>query len=308
MSVSIIITAHNQADTVGRTIDSALTQRCGDTEIIVVNDGSTDDTDGVLRRYGNAIKVITHYSSIGLYRSRFEAINAASNSWITFVDGDDFLAPAAIDRCLASADSTQPQIIQMSIMRRFRRLAGLTTPLQFQRYDTNRVFDAITHDYRLFPVQCCGKLYSAPLLKQLTTDHIDYNGFWGEDRLFNLAILSLNPKIIVCRQARYIYNWGGATSLPSDRLAEYITVYSLKREFLSQNGLLTPDIDSLLSKELMELIDYNTRQSINSGLSKAVIIDRLNNCGAEIDDPVEIYNRAKRSVSRRIKRLIRQML
>src|SRR5208282_3266674 len=58
VAVSVVIPAYNAAATIGEAIESALAQDFRDREIIVVNDGSTDSTGEVLRRYGDRIRVI----------------------------------------------------------------------------------------------------------------------------------------------------------------------------------------------------------------------------------------------------------
>ncbi|MGH7908141.1 MAG: glycosyltransferase family 2 protein, partial [Candidatus Binataceae bacterium] len=58
MRVSIITAAYNSERTLARAIDSGLAQRFESFELIAVNDGSTDGTAAILRKYGGRIKVI----------------------------------------------------------------------------------------------------------------------------------------------------------------------------------------------------------------------------------------------------------
>ena len=57
--VSVIIPVYNGAATIGRALASVFAQTFTDYEVVVVNDGSTDDTASVLSRYGDRIRVIT---------------------------------------------------------------------------------------------------------------------------------------------------------------------------------------------------------------------------------------------------------
>jgi glycosyltransferase involved in cell wall biosynthesis len=86
--VSVIIPAYNCARTVAETLDSALAQDHPDTEIIVVNDGSTDDTLSVLRRFGERIRVIDQKNA-GPPAARNTGLQAASGDFIAFLDADD---------------------------------------------------------------------------------------------------------------------------------------------------------------------------------------------------------------------------
>ena len=87
-SVSVIIPTFNRAHCVSRAINSALdqSQRCH--EVIVVDDGSSDDTPEVLRTYGDRIRVLRQ-SNGGVSRARNAGIQAASGEWIAFLDSDD---------------------------------------------------------------------------------------------------------------------------------------------------------------------------------------------------------------------------
>ncbi|MEF7616854.1 glycosyltransferase [Aquincola sp. MAHUQ-54] len=86
--VTVIIPAYNCAATVAETLESALAQDHPATEIIVVNDGSTDGTLDVLRRFGDRIRVIDQKNA-GPPAARNAALQAARGDYIAFLDADD---------------------------------------------------------------------------------------------------------------------------------------------------------------------------------------------------------------------------
>lgn len=86
--VSTIIATYNNEATVGQAIDSALAQEFAGQEIIVVNDGSTDDTQTILAGYGDQIRVIDQTNQ-GVSRSRIPAAAVASGEYLAFLDADD---------------------------------------------------------------------------------------------------------------------------------------------------------------------------------------------------------------------------
>ncbi|NLW84235.1 MAG: glycosyltransferase family 2 protein [Phycisphaerae bacterium] len=86
--VSIIIPTYNRATYVTMAIDSVLTQTYTDYEIIVVDDGSTDNTQEVLRPYMDKIHYIFQ-SNKGVSAARNTGIRAATGEWIAFLDSDD---------------------------------------------------------------------------------------------------------------------------------------------------------------------------------------------------------------------------
>lgn len=313
MSVSVIIPVYNQEKTIGKAIESALGQRIADIEVIVINDGSDDRTAEIVKKYESRVRIINHNQNLGLYCSRFEGITSATGDWITFIDGDDFISQSAVADCLLTANATKADIIQMRIKRRFSRW-GFTTKLRNQQYDIDKALDSAIYDYRLFPVQCWGKLYRSTLLEPLIDNHIAYHGMWGEDRLFNLPVFAKSPNISICDSAKYIYNWGGFTSQQTNSLAEYATVDLLKRKFLNDKGIMTERIDQLMKEELIRTLRYGTRRLIDARQGRKEILNRLDDCGIDYSDsdintcPTDIYSQSKKSMTRIVKRLIRKLL
>lgn len=92
MTISVVIPAYNAAEYIGRAIDSVLAQTHRPDEIIVVDDGSTDDTTGVVGSYGSEVRLIRQENA-GVSVARNTGINAATSEWIVFLDSDDEWLP-----------------------------------------------------------------------------------------------------------------------------------------------------------------------------------------------------------------------
>jgi glycosyltransferase involved in cell wall biosynthesis len=94
---SIIITNYNYAGYLQEAIDSALEQTYRETEVIVVDDGSTDDSREVIASYGN--RIIPLLNENGGHTSALNAgFRASRGQIIHFVDADDVLLPTAVER------------------------------------------------------------------------------------------------------------------------------------------------------------------------------------------------------------------
>lgn len=98
MTISIIVPTFNQSDTLAQTLDSALAQTVP-TEVIVVNDGSTDLTKQVLMEYEDRVRVVTQ-TNRGLPSARNTGIMNVTTDWVVFLDSDDTLEPTYIERVL----------------------------------------------------------------------------------------------------------------------------------------------------------------------------------------------------------------
>ncbi len=106
--VSIIIPAYNQAQYVAQTVDSALAQTYPNVEVIVVNDGSTDDTAAILAGYRGRIKCISQ-ANRGLAGARNAGFSVARGEYLLFLDSDDIIPPTKIARHLEWFDQ-QPDV------------------------------------------------------------------------------------------------------------------------------------------------------------------------------------------------------
>ena len=92
MTVSVVIPAYNAQDHIARAIDSVLAQTLLPEQIIVVDDGSGDNTSEVVKAYGEKVTYI-HQENSGAGATRNTGIEAASSEWIAFLDSDDQWLP-----------------------------------------------------------------------------------------------------------------------------------------------------------------------------------------------------------------------
>ena len=100
MKISVVIPAYNAEKTIGRAIESVLSQTRPADEVIVVDDGSTDVTAEVVRLYGDKV-VLIQQENAGASVARNTGINAAKGNWIAFLDGDDEWLPEKLQLQLA---------------------------------------------------------------------------------------------------------------------------------------------------------------------------------------------------------------
>jgi len=98
-TVSVIIPTYNRAHLVGRAIRSVLNQTFQDFEIIVVDDGSTDNTEEVVKGFNDPrIRYIRHEYNRGGSAARNTGIRAARGEYIAFLDSDDEWLPQKLER------------------------------------------------------------------------------------------------------------------------------------------------------------------------------------------------------------------
>ncbi len=98
-TVSVVIPTYNRAHLVGRAIQSVLNQTYQDFEIIVVDDGSTDNTEEVVKSFNDPrIRYLRHDQNRGGSAARNTGINMARGEYIAFQDSDDEWLPEKLEK------------------------------------------------------------------------------------------------------------------------------------------------------------------------------------------------------------------
>ncbi len=95
--VSVIVPTYNRASVIGEAIDSILSQSYRPVEIVVIDDGSSDDTASRVRRYGHPVKYV-YQRNRGPAAARNCGIQYAAGDFIAFCDSDDVWNPGKLER------------------------------------------------------------------------------------------------------------------------------------------------------------------------------------------------------------------
>ena len=104
--VSIIVPVYNIEKYLTHCVESLVAQTHSDIQIVLVNDGSTDGSGALcdaLAKTDHRIRVV-HKPNGGLSDARNAGLDVVDGQWILFVDGDDYLAPRAVESLLAAAE------------------------------------------------------------------------------------------------------------------------------------------------------------------------------------------------------------
>ncbi len=95
-AVSVIIPCHNYGRFVSEAVTSALAQTCQPVDVIVVDDGSTDDTPDRLQAFGSRIRHIRQENQ-GVSAARNSGVGHSRGEWVAFLDADDFWHPQKLE-------------------------------------------------------------------------------------------------------------------------------------------------------------------------------------------------------------------
>ncbi|MEO5590692.1 MAG: glycosyltransferase family 2 protein [Gemmatimonadaceae bacterium] len=109
MKISVIIPTYNYARYITEAIESVISQAIDDMEIIVIDDGSTDDTTEVLSRISDPRLRVIRTPNRGISAALNEGLNQATGEFIAFLDADDRWLPEKLERQLAIM-ATEPDL------------------------------------------------------------------------------------------------------------------------------------------------------------------------------------------------------
>ena len=101
--ISIVVPVYNTEKGLRRCLDSIVNQTVGDIEIIIINDGSTDNSESIINEYKEKYSsLITYYSKVneGVAKTRNFGIEKASSDYILFVDSDDYIDLKLVEKLM----------------------------------------------------------------------------------------------------------------------------------------------------------------------------------------------------------------
>ncbi len=263
--VSVIIPAYNSEAFIGGCIESVLNGTYKNTEIIVVNDGSADNTakicDEYATRYSN-IKVI-HSENGGVSSARNKGIDVASGDYITFVDVDDKLTEDAIEVLVNTSEKTSADITAAKIFR-----ININEPL-VKKVSSNEV--ALLTD----PVEIIKKsvdnLYQTVCAKLFRRDFIENTRFVvgkkiNEDTFFNFQCLLKAKSVAVVDNYiyAYVFNPASASQAPfSEKFYDILYFKDEKVRILKEAFPEHPELITMV--EFRSNIDFLNKMASSKG-------------------------------------------
>ena len=140
--VSILIPCHNAAPWLGETLESALTQSWPATEVIVVDDGSTDDSRAIAGRFARHGVRVHAQPNAGASAARNRALREAAGDFFQFLDADDLISPGKIAAQVALLEARPAGAVASCAWGRFT-----SDPMAAQFVDTPVFRDFLPVDF-----------------------------------------------------------------------------------------------------------------------------------------------------------------
>ena len=198
--VSIVVPCYNIQKYVGRCIESLLAQTFTDFELILVNDGSTDDTLSILKEYEKKDSriIVLEKENGGLSDARNAGMKIAKGEYIQFVDGDDFAEDILLEKCAQKLDETGADIVIFDFYQYYTETN--TKEVISHSFDETKEYSLDTTTTLLTNIKnaAWNKMYKLSLFKE---NHIEYPfGYYYEDLGTTYRLLPRAKKIVFINQ------------------------------------------------------------------------------------------------------------
>lgn len=282
--VSIIIPVYNLEEYIEECIESVVNQSYDNIEIILVNDGSTDDSLFKCQEYAqnDSRIIIIDQPNKGVVSARCAGINCAQGEFVLFVDGDDYISKDLVKDAVKGIKDAD--LFSFGVSWETRK--GITRivhddyePKLYKGTDLAQIYDRMLYDRKnnfLHPMTSwlVNKLYRTELLKQLY-ETIDERIRYAEDSVLLFKYMLKCKQIVISHEHYYFYRYrndSAAHKISNTRLIDINLVYNnLYDTFIDH-----PQSDSLIF-QLQKWVVIRTSVAINEqmGFNRNVYIPQF---------------------------------
>lgn len=209
--LSCIVPVYKAEKYLSRCIESVLSQTYQDFELILVDDGSPDDSSTICDNYStnyNRIKVI-HKSNGGVSSARNEGLKAATGEWVCFLDSDDWIENDCFKLLLESAEKNNADLVVCGIKMGDKDgySESFSTESNFSISSRENWLSCFSeyrkrNDRYICLHSPCGKLYKKSILEGLS---FDSSMKYAEDYKFNLDVYGRISNVAFIKDTLYFY-------------------------------------------------------------------------------------------------------
>ncbi len=256
--ISIIVPAYNIAEYLPRCLDSILNQTYKNIEVIVINDGSKDNTEAVINGYCQKdirVKLISKVNE-GVTKARLTGMKAATGQWVGFVDGDDLVEPEMYETLLSNAMKYKADISHCGYQMVFPSRVDYyhNTGKLIEQDKSAGIKDLL--EGRFIEPGLWNKLYKKSLCdKFLNEDKMDTSVKNNEDLLMNYYLFSYSKKAVYVDKCFYHYmirNGSAATSsVNENKLRDPLRVLNNIKNECTDNEELQRILNARISANLI---------------------------------------------------------
>lgn len=261
MDLSVIIPAYNVSRYIAECLNSVLSQQTAYTyEVIVVDDGSTDDTWNKLQDYSADKRIrLYHRDNAGQSAARNFAISNSSGKYIMMLDGDDILLPDAIDNLMNAALENDADIAEGNCVRFYDKI----TDEMICDSKTKYHISSNSTDSK-FVLTCVGYSVAKVYRRELWQNVRYPEGYIFEDIISKFILRRIANKVVFIGDPVYGYRWNNASSSHgSNSLKKLDSIWVLPKiiELCKNSGAPMDDVFYILCLNHIGLLNRITTKS-----------------------------------------------
>ncbi len=206
IDVSIILPVYNAEKTVKKTIESIMTQEFKNYELIIINDGSTDNTLNICREYSMHEKVkIINIENSGPSNARNVGIRECVGRYIMFIDSDDIYTHNMVSIMYNLIEDKKCELVCCNYSNISKEKIINNNNITEHLYQKNELFEGIEQmiNKKVFNI-IWNKIYKTDIIKS-NNIYFDKNIELGEDYCFNIDYFEKINSLYVTNQFLYLY-------------------------------------------------------------------------------------------------------
>ncbi|MFB7142910.1 glycosyltransferase family 2 protein [Gottfriedia sp. NPDC056225] len=265
--VSVIIPIYNTEEHLSKCLDSVLNQTYKRLEVILINDGSKDNSLEICEKYKSADSriILIDKENAGVSEARNDGVKCSSGDFISFIDSDDWLDNNTFDEMLKIALKTDADIVMSGFY------INNEPHMEYSgRYIITNQSETLNLCYKLeknYSTGVCNKIFKAKSLKQYL--YFDKDIAIGED-MITLTNCILNSKKIICYEKPFYHyiRWSGSTVASFS--PKMVTCALAHQKVINIIG------EKRITKELKYLIELRNSLFCYDYLCKAIKFGYLN--------------------------------
>ena len=280
--VTIIVPIYNAETFIEETVKSILTQTYGKLEVILINDGSEDNSKKICQRLAveDTRIVFVSKENEGVSTTRNLGIKMANGKYVTFVDADDLLPEYAVENMVKVIDGTKYDAVfaQHAYLYEENKLVERLPRVECGTYTYDMLKDKLLDDGTLTGMlfgSVCGALYRRDTI---VSNHILFDGSMtvNEDGFFNMEFIRNADQIYVMEKP-YVYlyrQWKDKRQVSFEKGKKFDTATQIIKEYLMRCNLLKLYEQQLFKRNVsvafwkaLEVGNASPSQMIGGGVS-----------------------------------------
>ena len=251
MKISVIIPVYNTGNYLKKCLDSILNQTLKEIEIIIVNDGSSDNSLDIIKRYMKKNKniILINKENGGQGSARNMGISRATGEYISFVDSDDFIDEEMLEEMYLTAKENDSDIVICNISDYYEK-SGTTRDVSLNLKEDVSIQEAILYSVP----SVVNKIYRRKLLQD---NKLFFNEkIWYEDFPYSIELLVHAKKIYFISKPFYHYFHRIQSTMHNQNISKNLDIlkaYNELEEYLKNNNyydIYENEIQFLLLKEV----------------------------------------------------------